>query len=413
MRKKQQLHSGLASIIAAAAVHGMIHTLSLFLSPLNEEIRIFFGAESISAITAFKTTYLIVYALSNLVFGFLTNRISARRTLAIGMIANGIVVTAFSLVPSTAYWPMHLLWLIAAIGGGVYHPVANVFVTRLYPQRKGWTIGLTSMGSAFGFAFGPLVSEFLSHTFALTWQQVALIFGGVGIIVGVFAYLVVRDIPRRTETEIHSEKPGFDSKHTAVPMKIFWFFLAVLILISGLREISNYALQDISDFFLLRLYGQTGRTGLYLFLLYLPGIFISPIAGTLSDKLGRSRLAVIGLLLYGVSMMSMGIAGQVLIPILYFILGIAQATTLPTVEAIVADHAHEEVRGIAFGVFFTAGMGIGSIGPIASGAFVDALGGTLLAFRICLAGLGGFVLIGGFFLPFALRIPSRRFQGSR
>ena len=75
--------SVLISLVVISAIHGINHTFSIFLSPLNEEIRLFFGATSISAITAFKTTYLFVYAMSNLVTGLLANRLSARLVLSV------------------------------------------------------------------------------------------------------------------------------------------------------------------------------------------------------------------------------------------------------------------------------------------------------------------------------------------
>ena len=138
--------SALLSLIITGCIHGMIHTLSIFLSPLNVEVARYFNLESIAGVTAFKTSYLLMYALSNLVFGALTNRISARFALGIGTIVNGAAIMAFRLVSPDGIVFMHLLWILAAVGGGVYHPVANVFITRLYPQRKGWALGVTGMG---------------------------------------------------------------------------------------------------------------------------------------------------------------------------------------------------------------------------------------------------------------------------
>lgn len=77
----------------------MIHTLSLFLSPLNAEIAGYFGLESIGVVASFKTVYLIVYAAGNLVFGALTNRIPARWILCAGMLVNAAAVAAFRFVP--------------------------------------------------------------------------------------------------------------------------------------------------------------------------------------------------------------------------------------------------------------------------------------------------------------------------
>jgi len=82
----------LVGLGTTAALHGTIHTLGLFLSPLNAEIAGYFGLTSIATVTAFKTVYLVVYAGSNLLFGALTNRLPAREVLGLGMIVNALAV---------------------------------------------------------------------------------------------------------------------------------------------------------------------------------------------------------------------------------------------------------------------------------------------------------------------------------
>ena len=119
MRNNKQ---ALLSLAIAGVLHGMIHTLSLYLSPLNAEIARYFGLEAISAVTAFKTSYLIVYAGSNLFFGALTNRLSSRLVLSIGMTVNALAVIAFRFVSPSGVPIMHFLWIIAALGGGSIIP---------------------------------------------------------------------------------------------------------------------------------------------------------------------------------------------------------------------------------------------------------------------------------------------------
>ncbi|MFP4375311.1 MAG: MFS transporter, partial [Spirochaetaceae bacterium] len=181
------------SIVAIAAVHGLVHAFSIFLSPLNDEIRRYFLADSVATITAFKSTYLATYAASNLFFGLLTNRISARRTLSVGLAVNGAAVACFAFVSPSGVALMHALWLLAAIGGGVYHPVANVLITRLYPEGKGRVIGFTGTGAAVGFALGPLMTTGLSSALGLDWQGVALVFGLFGVLASLWVYATVED----------------------------------------------------------------------------------------------------------------------------------------------------------------------------------------------------------------------------
>jgi MFS family permease len=395
--------AGLLSLIILSAFHGINHTFSIFLSPLNEDIRAFFGTETIASITSFKTTYLVVYAASNFLFGFLTNRVSSRRILAAGGIINGLAVGSFFLITPRNYPVMYLLWAVAGLGGGVYHPVANVLVTRLFPRRKGWAIGVTGMGASAGFAFGPLLTGFLSGPAGLTWQQISPLFGALGVAMGVAVFVVLKDLPF-----LETAPSAPPRENGPLPLS-FDFFLAYIIFASGLREITMWSVMDISDFFLTRAHAAGGRTAFYLFLMYLVGIFAQPAAGTYSDRVGRHRLAATALFLHGGAIALLALAPGPLLFLPFLLIGIGQSGSVPTIEALVADATDTRKRGMAFGFLVTIGMGMGALGPLFSGLLVDRLGGTVPAYRACLFVLGLLAVAAGLLISFSQ--PVRRALG--
>jgi MFS family permease len=395
------------SIVAIAAVHGLVHAFSIFLSPLNDEIRRYFLADSVATITAFKSTYLITYAASNLFFGFMTNRISARRTLSVGLAVNGVAIVCFAFVPPSGVGLMHALWLLAAVGGGVYHPVANVLITRLFPEGKGRVIGFTGTGAAVGFALGPLLTTGLTAAFGLDWQTIALIFGLFGVLASIWVYATVQDAERAIPQQACAARAaGAAGAAGAAPtpaatagLKAIAGVLIAVILISGVREMAMWSVLDISDFFLLGLLEGPGYTGFYLFLLYLPGIIVQPLAGGLSDAIGRRWLATAAFVIYGGSVAAVGVLPPAIVFLAYLGMGVGQAASIPTIEAFVADVAGPELRGAAYGVFFTAGIALGALGPAGAGLMVDTLGGGLDAFRLVFALLGGAVLLATCLIP--------------
>ena len=387
-------------------MHGLVHAFSFF-SPLNDEIRRYFLADSVATITAFKSTYLATYAASNLLFGFLTNRISARRTLSLGLAVNGTAIACFALVPPSGAGLMHALWLLAALGGGVYHPVANVLITRLFPEGKGRVIGFTGTGAAVGFALGPLLTTGLTAAVGLDWQGVALVFGLFGVAASIWVYATVQDVERAIPQAAGGAGAAWAagaSGAAATPtaaagLKAIAGLLVAVVLIAGAREMAMWSVLDISDFFLLRLLEGPGYTGFYLFLLYVPGIIVQPLAGGLSDAVGRRWLATAAFVIYGGSVAAAGVLPPEIVFLAYLGMGIGQAASIPTIEAFVADVAGPELRGAAYGVFFTAGIALGALGPGGSGVIVDALGGGLDAFRVVFAFLGGAVLLAACFIP--------------
>ncbi|MCL1818973.1 MAG: MFS transporter, partial [Spirochaetaceae bacterium] len=396
----------LLPLILVGVIHGMVHTLSLFLSPLNAEIARYFQLESITGVTAFKTSYLVVYAMSNLVFGFLTNRVSARFTLGLGIILNGAAVMAFRLVPPDGIAFMHFLWILGAIGGGVYHPVANVFITRLYPERKGWALGMTGMGASIGYAFGPFLTGFLSSVLLFDWQETSLIFGGLALLCGCVALLFIRDIrdnpitlsgntmPREEVPASLSSAPKKDKSFWGLSRGL-WGFLVFIIFIAGIRDLSMWTLLDISDFYITDIRSEPIATAWILFFMYLPAIFIQPFVGSLSDRMGRRILSVIVLIGYGCATVCAAFVpfGFLIIP--YILIGITQSPSTPLLEAFVSDYTTPRTRGIIFGIYVTANTGIGALGPLAGGVFLDAFGRTAGSFSTLLAGMGILIFLGG------------------
>lgn len=400
----------LISLAITGALHGMIHTLSLFLSPVNAEVARYFNFQSISSVTSFKTSYLFVYAMSNLLFGALAHKISARFILGFGMTLNALAVLAFRFVPPSGAVFMHLLWMVAAIGGGVYHPVANAFITRVFPEKKGWALGITGMGAGIGFAFGPLVTGFLSVSLGLHWQSISLVFGFLGLACGAAAFIGIRDVaeeiphPAASSAETVSGVPGASSRSFMGLSLPLWGFLVFMILVGGSRDFAMWSILDISDFYLNKVFEGNASTAWYLFVMYLPGILFQPLAGTFSDKIGRQRLSVLSLLIYGLAIASLAVLPPSLLLLPYFLMGAAQSASNPILEALVADFATPKNRGIIFGVFITAIMGIGALGPLFAGLFLDGFGRTLAAFQGWMLLLGSTVVLGGIAMLFSGRV---------
>ena len=385
-------------------LHGMNHTYSIFLSPLNEQMRQFFGENSISAITSFKTTYLVIYAMSNLVFGIFANRMSTRWALSLGAFLNAFAVLAYTLIGPHGIAYMHILWAIGGIGGGTYHPLANLLVTRLYTTRKGWALGITGMGASMGFTFGPLTTWFLSGTLHFHWQQIATVFGLLGLVTGLAVLLMVGKVPDYNPS---ASQPAAATTGPKAPVSYgsaLAIFVGFVILAVGMREICYWSILDVSDFYLNKAYGGMLSTAFYLTLLSVPGILIQPMAGAISDRVGRNRMAATALALHGFSVALIVLSPHSTLFLAYILLGIGQAASVPTIEALIADFTTPKNRGLVFGVLVTSGLGLGALGPLLSGLLIDSLGGTLAAYQTCLYMLSGLTGVAAVLMAFSGKV---------
>ena len=117
----------------------------------------------------------------SLLFGWITHRLGAKRTLVVvlGIWIIGLVVAMVSFSPA-------LFWMVGPIVGialGGTWVSARVLVIDLSPPEKiGEIYGLYNMGGKFGFILGPLV-----------WGAIVWAFSGLGILryrIAIFSLLI-------------------------------------------------------------------------------------------------------------------------------------------------------------------------------------------------------------------------------
>jgi DHA1 family multidrug resistance protein-like MFS transporter len=104
-------------------------------------------------------------------------------------------------------------------------------------------------------------------------------------------------------------------------------------------------------------------------------LIFGPIWGTLSDRVGRKPIMMIGVLGYGITMVGFGLATKLWMMFVARILaGVLSSATSPTTMAYIGDSTSEQERGGGMGILGAA-AGLGTI-------FGPALGGLLADFSL-------------------------------
>ncbi|KOO49449.1 MFS transporter [Viridibacillus arvi] len=118
----------------------------------------------------------------------------------------------------------------------------------------------------------------------------------------------------------------------------------------------------------LKLFGAAGQVlGFLIAIIAFAQFLFSPIAGNLSDKIGRKRLIVFGLILNGIAQISFGLSTELwMLFVCRFLTGVGSAFIVPPIMAYVADITTIDERGKAMGQIgaaislgFMIGPGIG------------------------------------------------------
>jgi DHA1 family multidrug resistance protein-like MFS transporter len=101
-------------------------------------------------------------------------------------------------------------------------------------------------------------------------------------------------------------------------------------------------------------------------------LIFGPIWGSLSDRVGRKPILMIGVLGYGITMIGFGLATQLWMMFAARILaGVLSSATAPTTMAYIGDSTSEEDRGGGMGMLGAAG-GLGAIfGPAVGGLLAE------------------------------------------
>lgn len=156
----------------------------------------------------------------------------------------------------------------------------------------------------------------------------------------------------------------------------------------------GWLVHDLSD-------GSTTAVGWITFLSFIPFVLVGPFAGALADRFDRRllliRATVVGIA--GAALLAlitlMGVAEVWHVGLLAFVTGSAQATTVPTRQALIATVVPAEnlLNAVALGGISRHGSRV--VGPLFGAAFLSLFGaGSVFVFSAVLLGMGLLVALG-------------------
>jgi FSR family fosmidomycin resistance protein-like MFS transporter len=118
------------------------------------------------------------------------------------------------------------------------------------------------------------------------------------------------------------------------------------------------------------------------------GLVGAPLGGTLSDRFGRPRVLLAGLVLMGPAAWALLVAPEWWIVVPLFVLGIGQAIRMTTTEVLVVDNAPPARRSTILGTYYLVNQPVGGVAAPVFGAIAEVVGlgatfaGLALAFVV-------------------------------
>ena len=353
-----------------ALTHWYPATFYLLLPLIGKELGL-----SYSEIGTVLTVQYIAGALSNIPGGLVVDCIGRKgllMALALFWIGFPYLLMGFA----NAFWMLVVCTTLIGIGNNLWHPTAIPLLARRFPERKGLVVAMHGMGGNVGDAVAPLAAGAMLVLFS--WRQVVVMNVIPGIVMSALILLYLGRLNIENDTRQHGRdiKEALTDTLRGFGSLMLNKTLLLLSISSAFRSMTQGSLLAFLPMFLGQQMGySTVRVGACMFGLQAAGFVAAPIAGHLSDRVGRRGIMMSSMLMTGVTLLFMAIAGQS--PVFVFfvaILGFFLFAIRAVLQAWVLDTAPKNMGGTAIGFLFAVQAVGGAIGPIVSGVLADVYG---------------------------------------
>ncbi|MFU8794449.1 MAG: MFS transporter [Dethiobacteria bacterium] len=275
------------------------------------------------------------------------NRSGRKRLLVAGIVLYAAAGLGLLFLPS-----LPLLFLIRAIQGfgwGAFLLSFNTLTLDLAPPKKrGEVLGLMGIAPPISLAMAPLISEQMRIATSSNYMVLFLV-TSMGALLALLLGSLVREPKMHKQID---EKPSLFSRKVLIPSLIIFCM--------------TFNLGSILTF--LPLFGEIRNihaVGYFFTLFALTTVISRPLAGRLSDRFGRPKIYLPGLIIAALAMIIIAFsysARELLLGAV--ILGIGFGSAHSSVMALAADRLPVIERGVGMATFTTAfdlGIVAGSI----------------------------------------------------
>ncbi len=274
-------------------------------------------------------------ALLNPFIGYLADRLSLRYFVILAPAITATLMSSLGLASN--YFTLALLLLAAGISVAVFHAPAPAIVGRISGNQLGKGMSFFMAGGELGRAVGPLLAVWAISTWTLEGFYRVMVMGWATSLI---LYWRLHNISARPEQR--------QSLKAILPVARRLFIPMVGIVVP--RQFLTTALAVFLPTFMTLEGASLWTAGGSLSIWELAGVAGALVGGTLSDRLGRTTVLIVGMISSSVLMLIfLGVSGWLLVPVL-LALGFTALSTAPVLLAIVQEHLPNN-RALANGLF--------------------------------------------------------------
>ena len=343
-----------APFFALVSVVGLSFLSFGFVMPLRslyarEEI----GATSVE-IGHMASAFLLAGFVSAPFLGSLSDRIGHYRLILLGLALHAVLIALY--IPAAAPWQLIALRALEGVCTIGIFPATRALVNEMAgADRQGEALGVLGSARTAGILLGPAAGSLLA---ALGGYDFAFVFAALSLPPAIPALALL--LPERLK-RAHGTRTGEEGAGGIFNRKILAAHSLNLLL-----AIPMGVATAVWSLYMLDRGAPLSLIGLSFTMFALPGLFLSPVVGRLSDRRGRMVFLFWGFLLSGATYFAYGfeLTPHVIVA-LSLVEGLSAALARTALDGFLADHLPGGAKGRTqahYAAFGTAGSLFGAAG---------------------------------------------------
>lgn len=309
------------------------------------------------------TSYAVMLGIFSLVAGPISDRVGRRRILLLGSTSMAATLLLHGL--ATTFPTLLVARALSGAAGGLLSGAAVAYVGDYFPyERRGWANGWVMSGIAVGQVLGIPAGKVLATELGYQWPFLAF-----GIVMVGAALLIWHAVPQPSVERAAQPvtfKGAFLSYASLLGQRApAAAMLAYLLMFSGIGLFVPY--------FPLWLERVVGLSGYHIILLFLIGglanMVTGPMAGRLSDRIGRKPLVVVSCLLFGLGLLAVPVfvTGVVTAILFFALVMVSVAMRMSPLQALITALVPAQQRGQMMSAAIACGQGGMAVGAAIAG----------------------------------------------
>lgn len=359
-------------------------SLGLFMVPFENE----FGW-SRTAISLCTTILVFTTALSLPVIGRFVDKVGSKRILLLSMVALALCLAAIPLFVSAVWELMVVFVLIGTVAAGTNSVPYMPVLSSWFDRRRGLAIGISIAGIGLGYAYVPLLVQFMVDHYG--WRSGYYALAAIVIFIAApLVLLVFRDTPAemglKPDGQVEGEAPKSTSKNVGLTVpeilrhREFWILVAVFIVLSF---VLNGMLAHLVPMLIDR--GMDGGTAASVAAVEGTTVFFSRIViGYLVDRIFAPFVAIVFFTLsaVGILLFALGaIDGMAFLAAV--MVGLSLGAEVDLLAYLTGRYFGLRSYGTTYGMLFSAVLIGTATGPLAFGLGFDLSGSYDTILFIC------------------------------